>query len=687
VITKSVGSAGSATFFANAYTGNLRLNNTGVINVNAGVLRVENSGAHEGTLNLATNTVLYMAGGSHTFGTNSHLIGEGTLEIAGGGVTFLGEYRLTGGTTLRGGGLNFSNATNELANFTMTGGTLSGSSEIVVTNAASWTAGTIVGEGRFVVATNVEFTISSVNDHNLARVFVNRGTVRWNNGRILANGSVIENLAGALWSIDCDSYFYDGVFNNAGTVIKTAAPSNDATYFANAYTGNLRFNNAGLLQLDAGVIRFDNHGAHSGGFDLKTNTVMILNGGTHSFAEGATISGDGELRLNTGAISADGTGLALPKFTFNNGVLTGPAAVTLTKNSIWSAGNFGGTGPLIVPLGVTLTIANGNDRGLSRTVDNFGSIRWEGGRIFANGATVNIKSGAIWDIACDSNFYDGVVNNEGVIQKTASTGETYFENYQGAVRLNNAGILNLQAGTMRLRNSGSHAGIFQVGSGTTFIFEGGAHTFGDGTAFGGLGTIRIWQPITLGADLPCSTATVIFENAASISGAFNMSNEPGGGFLFAKSMNIPGSMTIGGSIATGSASVQVILGGDLTLLAGSLVENPGLIQAANVIDQGATISGNAPIETPIAPSLRIDTLQVSGAATGKTKAAIAPAGSTISLVFSATTTARVAVETSTDLVHWTETPCQIAPISGGKFEARVSTTDGSLRWFRLRQIP
>ena len=83
--------------------------------------------------------------------------------------------------------------------------------------------------------------------------------------------------------------------------------------------------------------------------------------------------------------------------------------------------------------------------------------------------------------------------------------------------------------------------------------------------------------------------------------------------------------------------------------------------------------------------LRINSVRLDGSSAGsKLKTFSAPA---VTLTFRTTTLARVIVETSPDLVRWTETQGQIAQSGPGQFEARVPLTEGAVRFFRLRQIP
>src|SRR5205807_1739642 len=123
----------------------------------------------------------------------------------------------------------------------------------------------------------------------------------------------------------------------------------DATYFANQNSSNLRFNNSGLMRTEVGVVRIDNSGAHTGAFEIKTNTVLILNGGTHDFAASTSVSGEGEFRVTGaqanmggsytvsggttllhGVINVTAPAISFAKFNMDKDTLTGDGDITLS---------------------------------------------------------------------------------------------------------------------------------------------------------------------------------------------------------------------------------------------------------------------------------------------------------------------------------------------------------------------
>src|SRR5207245_516240 len=110
---------------------------------------------------------------------------------------------------------------------------------------------------------------------------------------------------------------------------------------------------------------------------------------------------------------------------------------------------------LTVAAGATLSLDGGNDKNLTRTLNNLGTVLWTGGRLFASGVAINNQG--LFEVQCDRQCYDAVFNNSGTVRKTAGTGTTDLRNaYSTTGTFNNNGLLDLQSGTLTFYVNSTH---------------------------------------------------------------------------------------------------------------------------------------------------------------------------------------------------------------------------------------
>jgi hypothetical protein len=248
---------------------------------------------------LATNTTLNFNGGTHTLDLATHLDGEGIVAFTGGNVTLDGPFRNRTGReyylgnrdlqpTCSGAAkrqferryCNFNQTSLTLSNWFLSSGTLGGTASLLVTNSMSWSGGTLLGTNNdLTVAKGATLAINGGNDKNLTRTFNNLGTVLWNEGRIFANGALINNLAEAF-----SRFIVTGNFTMRSLIIRARSarlPAPGPPIFATSTGSTGRFNNNGLLDLQSGTMSVYCGGTSSGGsFSLATNTLLLLASGT-----------------------------------------------------------------------------------------------------------------------------------------------------------------------------------------------------------------------------------------------------------------------------------------------------------------------------------------------------------------------------------------------------------------------
>jgi len=456
-----------------------------------------------GTIEVQSGTLTLGAGGTNTSGT--YAIADGAnLNLSGG------TFNYSGGTlNVTGGVLNFSGGTHRFSgNYSVSGpgilqfsnGTLQIDPAVVATfnfpnGGFQWSGGTITGPG--VLSNTGNFSITSLFGKNFrgGAILNNSGTVTWTSSSNIAGGegSVFNNLASGLFDIQANNTFNGAilggtrtVFNNAGTVTKSAGTGGttlDVTFSntngtINAQTGTLTLSAGGTntsgtyaiastanLNLSAGTFNY------TGGTLNVTSGVLNLSGGTHKFSGNSSGSGPGSLQLSNGTLQVDSAVVATFNFTgggfqWTSGTIRGPGTLTNT-------GNFGIT-----------SIIGQNFRGRA-IFNNSGAVTWTGTGTSTissgEGSVFNNLASGTFDIQVASTF-SGVAlggtrtifNNAGTVIKSAGTGGTTLD-----VTFNNVnGNINVQTGGLTLSAGGNKTGgVFTVATGANLNFSGTPHVF------------------------------------------------------------------------------------------------------------------------------------------------------------------------------------------------------------------
>ena len=241
-------------------------NNTGVVNVNAGILR-PSGGTNTGVFNIANGAKLDFRNGNNTL-TGVTTTGPGTLEISSDLVGADAVVAINGGT--------------HTTSFALSGSTLTGTDN-TFQGVTSWTGGAIAGAASTTFANDV--TISGVNTKLIfgGRTVNLNGTTNWT-GNTAANNNAIQ-------------FWNGGTLNNNGTF-------NDANAFASFLEHNVggphNFNNNGTYNKQANTLTTVDFGLtfnNSGTVNLNAGTMRFFNGihgptGTVNVASGATLQQD-----------------------------------------------------------------------------------------------------------------------------------------------------------------------------------------------------------------------------------------------------------------------------------------------------------------------------------------------------------------------------------------------------------
>jgi uncharacterized repeat protein (TIGR01451 family) len=192
---------------------------------------------------------------------------SGPLTVTGA-ATFVNVLNVSGGTLTLNGASTVQGATN------LSGGTLSGGGNVTLTGSLTWTGGTMSGAG--VINANGGMNIPSGQPFLDTRTLNVSGATTFGSSTtsaslVMQNGAVINNLAGATWSIvngNGSAIFLNGAttgtFNNAGTFQMTGGISD---------TVSVTFNNTGTVNANSGTLAF------TGVFNENSSSTTRANGG------------------------------------------------------------------------------------------------------------------------------------------------------------------------------------------------------------------------------------------------------------------------------------------------------------------------------------------------------------------------------------------------------------------------
>jgi RHS repeat-associated protein len=514
---------------------------------------------------------------------------------------------------------------------TMNSGTLTGAGDVTITGLLNSLHGVIQGPGELLIAPGAEFRI--VNVANLARNTSNEGSVTWaNTASWNLNGVTFTNLGtvtiSTANSLICQSLVpTPGTFLNQGTVIKRGAGN---AHFSEYNTG-VRFHNQGTVQVEAGTLSLRGGGSHTTGFTLAGGTLAV--GGSHTFPSTSPISGIGGFQTVLGSQTFDapvsitgaatfgtfssGTAtfnapfdcgsLSLPlgTATFNStltvaqggavsisgGTLQGPADLVVTGVMSWSGGSMRGTGLTTIAAGGTLNITGGTSF-LSRALVLNGTANWTGGQWSVNGVTVTNNGAFVASSAATLTCYSsvsiaGAFINSGTFIKQGTGSANFALNVQG-VTFNNAGNLEVRAGTLGLRAGGSHTSGITISGGA--IDFSGTHTLSSLAPISGAGSLSVVGG-TLAAAAPINIA--------------GQARFQAGSATFTAPLAC-GTLSVVGGTATFNSTLTVAQGGAVNLSSGTLRGSADLSVTGIMTWSGGSMSGTG--LTVIAPGATLNAI-------------------------------------------------------------------------------
>ncbi|MDD3179785.1 MAG: PEP-CTERM sorting domain-containing protein [Opitutaceae bacterium] len=389
-------------------------------------------------------------------------------------------------------------------------GTLNGPGTLTITSTGSEWRGTVLifsSGGGITIASGADFLISTTANHDFNSTLIeNAGTVNWEVG------------AGPLRSGNGGAFTNNGLFNDAAAGTSTATVDVN-----NAFNGTacVFTNSAGAIyrKTSPGTTTMSTSFVNNGQLDLQAGTLALL--ATSTFNAGATQTGSGLLKLVSGTLTANGA-MAFSNFQIAGGTITGNH--TFNGTIEWTNGNFNSSASTTT-LGGTLTIDSAADHDFdTHAFVNNGTVYWVAGAgplrsgnsgTFTNNATFNDAASAGWNNAFNGSLAQFSNETTGVYNKTGGT--TTVD-----IAFVNAGTVNVQAGTLALNAGGSSpvGAVFNVSSGATLTFTGGAFTVADGSGLTGPGTVSVaGGTVTLGGQV---AAPVFQLNGGTLAGTHTL---------------------------------------------------------------------------------------------------------------------------------------------------------------------
>ncbi len=500
--------------------GTLTFKNTGVVEVQSGMLQLYNSGpsSSSGGFTVAAGAVV-------DFGASYNLSGNGfnsagTTRISGGDVVV--KDTINSARWEIAGGYLTVNGSSSSGAWTLLSGALQGSGIVTVTGVLTWTGGMMVGPGKTYITPGARLNISGSEEKQLdGRQLNNAGTVAWSGSGAItlfsSSASPVINNSG-LFEVRNDSpldafsvYIGSGAFNNSGTFRKTASSG------TTSLRGALSFSSTGVVEVQSGTLQLYNSNNTSA--NSSSGSFSVAAGATVDFGASYNLSGfnsAGTTRISGGEVVVNSI-LSSPKldivggyltvngsssgsaWTLASGALQGSGTVTVTGVLTWTGGMMAGTGKTHIAPGARLNISGTDDKVLdSRQINNAGTATWTGSgliSVYSYSARSVINNSGLFEVRSDSQLnaeyaYDGsTFNNSGTFRKTASNGTTSL---RGVLTFSNTGTVEVQSGTLQLYNStniiaNSSSGSFSVAAGAAVDFGASYNLNG----FTSAGTTRI----------------------------------------------------------------------------------------------------------------------------------------------------------------------------------------------------
>jgi hypothetical protein len=525
-------------------TGAVSFDNVGSVQIMTGTLSLEGGGVDDGSFMVAERSTLRFGGGTHQMHSISSISGPGNVIYAAGAAVVAGAYNITGASTIAGGTAQFD-ADISTTNVAIVSGVLTGTGTVDITY-LNWTGGMMNGPGVTNIGATGVMTIAGVSSTKtlLQRTLNNNGLAVMNGtgtGTVLVgDGADLNNRPGATFDIqNSDSILHSigttlAAFSNDGLIKKTGGGVGISTLGS----GNLRFNNAGSVEILTSTLSLDGGGVHTGGFDIASVATLRFNNGTHTLQPASSIFGPGNVTMSGGTSNVAGTYdiEGITNFTggvlnlnsdaasananlLNGGTLAGTGIFTVTGTLNWNGGIMDGTGITHVPTSGTLNVGGvASNKYLRQRTLNMGGVAYTNGTgtgtlFLGNGAVLRVMAGATFNLANNDHIQAEsglapVLNNDGTFRKSAGAGISNVGS--GAMVFNNNGTVDVLSGVINFGpNFNQQSGMLRLNGGNASIVTNGVFNLLGGALTGaGIVTGTVAASGEVAPGLPVGILTV-----------------------------------------------------------------------------------------------------------------------------------------------------------------------------------
>ena len=489
----------------------------GVVDATSGVLEARNAGTSDGTLGASASGELLFTSGTQTMTANALVTGSGVVSVgAGGTVTSLGGWSVTGTTRVAGGTLDYDAALGSTTNFELLSGAKGGAGVLDVTGTMTWNGGNLGGNGgvlRVTATGSAAITgtgARTLNAHTLA--IAGGGT--WTGSFNLSSGSggTIAVLPGGSLDIQGDpGWFYDqggaqSVFDVQGAL--TRSVSTGVTFVPGLSV-------SGSLVVNSGVLEARNAGTSSGTLTVGAGAELRLASGTHDFTGTSLVNGAGLVHGSAGTINAAGgwavtgtTRVSAGRMDHNGvggttailevvgGAKGGSGLLGVTGSMIWSGGNLDNLGGITrVESGATLDIQAPAARTLSdHTLEVAGTGLWSGSTSLSSGSggTIRVLPTGSLDIQGDPQWFynqggaQSMFEVQGSLTRTVSSGTAIVPG------LAVSGTVTVASGVLESRNASTSTGTFIATAPGELRFGTGNQTLTPSSSVSGTGIVNFF---------------------------------------------------------------------------------------------------------------------------------------------------------------------------------------------------
>lgn len=598
-------------------------------------------------------------------------------------------------------------------------GRILGPAPIHVPNTFEWNSGTLEADASIRIQPTAVANWKN-NDKTVSGTVRNAGRIQWQSGNLFGSGFIQNQPSGTL-ELQGDNTLFNATLQNDGVLLKSES-SGTSTVWGD-------FHNRGSVLLNLGNLTLRGEGYHQGSFTVGPESSLILGRSFQSFATGAIVAGPGVLMtelgldarfgrdswvdlecafdagtirfergsrllaaqrtLRIGGVVQLNSGNPIPVRNLRlSGTMGGSDDVIVADQLDWVSGTMRDAGTTQVSPGATLKFGT-TDRTLNRRLALSGNATWSTGRIFcdANGHWLITPTGLL-SIRGNTEFSNGLLENQGRILR---------ESGDGTVRISgtwlNRGRTDLRSGLWWVSGSMTNSGVLHIDTGAAFLADGPTTTIATGTQLFGIGNLRFGgaTKVILQTAVDFGTLIVRFEGQSTLAGAFLISNQPGGLIVLDHSMEIPGSMSIGGTLQLPNTNTRVTLQGILTLLNSGTLDNTGSLRVGQWVregGQGGTVIGNDPVVfgqpspgvSPVILELRLGANALRAEAIIRDKAA-----EFIEIVWRGTDQAQFVIERTHDLQRWEVQSTSVERLEPGLYRARLPDDGHPNTFVRVRE--